>query len=104
MEMLLLLIFAHFAVDYQFQSDAVAVGKNFSIDKKHLGVDWYYWLSSHAATHSLAVYLITGSIWATIFQFVAHFAIDYLKCGKYITLHQDQIMHIITMVYIVWFL
>lgn len=62
MELLLLLILAHFVVDYQLQSDAVAIGKNFSISKKHLGVDWYYWMSSHAATHGLAVYLLTNSI------------------------------------------
>ena len=103
MELFLLLMIVHFTVDYQFQSDAIAVGKNFSIHKAHLSVPWYYWMLSHASTHGLAVYLVTQNIWATVFQIVAHFIIDTMKCSKKLTIHQDQAMHLITMAYIAYF-
>ncbi len=59
---------------------------------------WYYWLSAHASTHGVIVYLCTGSITFLIVEFFSHWFIDLVKCDKLINLHQDQALHILTKV------
>lgn len=92
--LLLLLIAGHLIADYPLQGDAIAVGKNRTIDPARFGVPWYYWMVSHAATHGMAVGLATGSVWLGLMETIAHFAIDAGKCEKLYGLHADQILHL----------
>lgn len=62
----ILLVLAHLVADYVFQTDSIALGKNNTIDPAKFGVNWYYWMGSHAATHSLFVYVLTMNIWACL--------------------------------------
>lgn len=77
---LLLLVLAHFACDFCLQSDSVAIGKNRFLDTHYRTVWWVWWMAGHCAVHALAVYGITGSTGLSVFQFIAHFAIDFSKC------------------------
>lgn len=92
--LLALMVLAHFACDYQFQSSDVAVGKGKFAGGLN-GVDWYYWMASHAAVHALAVCLITRNPLATLGEFVLHFAVDWGKCKRYFGLHVDQLLHVL---------
>lgn len=100
-EILLMLVGAHLLCDYVFQTDAIATGKNRLLDAAKFGVDWRYWMSAHAATHAFAVGLITGNIWLGVFEFVAHWLIDWGKCENRFGLHADQALHFICKLIIV---
>lgn len=84
------LIAGHFVADYPLQSDFIANGKK---RPGLYGVPWYYILSGHAATQSVAVFLITRSMTLALAEFFAHFIIDFVKCEKVIGIHQDQWLH-----------
>lgn len=92
MSMLALLILAHLLADYALQGDFMAKAKNHKAPIP--GVPWQTILVSHAAMHSLAVYLITGSaVCAAIEQF-AHTLIDYYKSDGRLSFNADQALHI----------
>lgn len=95
LELLFLLVAMHFVCDYVFQTSNIAIGKNRKTDECYLGVDWYYWMTSHAATHALGVYLITRSPILALFEMFTHFVIDCMKCEGRLHLHQDQILHLV---------
>lgn len=93
--LLLTLIAGHLIADYPLQGDVIARGKNRTLDPALFGVNWYYWMASHAATQAMAVGLITQSVWLGAAEFAAHFAIDVGKCEKRYGLHVDQALHIL---------
>ena len=95
LQLLWWLIAGHFVADYQFQSDTVAREKNRHSDTPlQKAVPWYYWLTSHAATHGVAVGLITGSAWLGMAETLAHWCIDWAKCEKWTGIHVDQALHV----------
>ena len=100
-QVLLILVAGHLICDYPLQGDAIAIGKNRNIDPARFGVNWYYWMASHAATHAMAVGLITHSFVAGLFEFWMHFIIDFGKCEKKYGLHVDQALHVICKIAIV---
>ena len=94
----------HAVADYPLQTDAMASGKNRNkpIDltkvpkgQKIINSVWVYWLSAHSLTHSAAIFLISGSYWIAILEFLAHWLIDFLKCDNYTNIHQDQFLHVL---------
>jgi hypothetical protein len=89
------LILAHFVCDYPLQGDNLALGKNRNVDPKRYGVDWQYWMLAHAATHGMAVSLLTGRPVLGLIETAAHFVIDFTRCEKWISLHLDQALHIL---------
>lgn len=96
---LLLMIAGHFVGDFVLQPAPMSSGKNrnYSREKFDDGFpQWYYWLSAHASTHGLIVYLVTGSIYLMLAEFAAHWLIDFTKCDRLINLHQDQALHILS--------
>ena len=101
LELLLMLIGSHFICDYVLQTDAIATGKNRLIDPAKFGVDWYYWMTSHAVTHAFGVGIITGSFWLGFLEFTLHWLIDAGKCEKMYGLHVDQFMHLLCKILIV---
>lgn len=86
----------HLVGDYIFQSDAVASGKNKHADPRKFGVDWWYWMSAHAAFHGAIVGYITHNTWIGVAEFIVHWLIDYGKCEKWYQLHTDQILHTVS--------
>ena len=102
LELLLMLIGSHFICDYVLQTDAIATGKNRLLDPAKFGVNWYYWMTSHAVTHGFGVGLITGSVWLGFLEFVLHWLIDTGKCEKLYGLHVDQALHLTCKVWIIY--
>lgn len=91
-----LMVMVHFAIDYQFQSNEVAQGKNPNKDEGRMfGVPWYYWMTSHASVHGLGVVFITHSMLLGVLETICHFGIDWLKCQKYTGIHIDQCLHVV---------
>lgn len=102
-----LLAAAHFAFDYAWQGDTVAVNKNPNANTPlQKFVPWYYWLVSHAFMHGAAVALITNSGLLGLAETVAHFLIDLGKCQNKYSIHVDQALHIVCKVtwLLVWIL
>lgn len=101
LELLIWLVAVHYLCDYVFQTDAIATGKNKTIEVIKFGVHWTYWLTSHAFTHgvgsALVVYLFTQDLQlATVIltlETTAHWVIDYCKCIGKLTLDGDQLLH-----------
>lgn len=103
LELFLVLVAGHFLADYVFQTDAIATGKNRNLDPAKFGVNWYYWMTAHAVTHSVPVYLLTGSVWWALFEFTTHWLIDWGKCENLYKLHVDQFFHMLSKYIIVVF-
>lgn len=94
-EIFIMLIAGHFICDYVFQTDAIATGKNRLLDPCKFGVNWYYWMTSHAITHGVAVGLITNSVLIGVIETILHWIIDTGKCEKHYGLHVDQALHVL---------
>jgi len=93
------LIIGHCVGDYVLQPGPMASGKSRHSNLREQYGDefpqWYYWLSAHAMTHAGIVILITGNYFFAILEFFSHALIDFCKSEKWITLHQDQLGHMI---------
>lgn len=99
--LLLSLIVAHFALDYPLQGDTTAREKNpNSLTELQKAVPWYYWMTAHASMHAAAVTYFTDSLLLGGLEFAVHFATDYAKCQRRISIHADQGIHILTKVLI----
>lgn len=94
MSTLLLLIGLHFVCDFPLQSNEIAIGKG-KFDSPHLGVPWYYWLAAHAATHAVAVGLVTQSLFLGFAELVFHFHLDRMKSRGVTGIHTDQAAHVL---------
>ena len=99
---LFLLIAGHFIADYPLQIESIALGKNRNIDPARFGVNWQYWLGSHAFTHGAFVAVITGNPYLGIAETVMHSLIDFGKCEGNFNIHVDQVLHIVCK--LLWFL
>jgi hypothetical protein len=92
MLMFLWLLVGHAVCDYPLQGDFLAKAKNHR--QQIPGFPFYHALGAHAMMHAGAVALITGSWLLGVLEFIAHVAIDYLKCDGRTTLNQDQALHV----------
>lgn len=92
LEILLLLIFAHFLCDYPLQGDFLSRAKNSKNPVE--GVPWYQAMMAHCGIHAGAVLFITGSPFIALLEFVLHFLMDDAKCRGEVTYNQDQAFHI----------
>lgn len=90
------LIVGHAVADYWAQSDWMAKTKNpFGIASSGPRGMWFYALTSHALMHGAAVAFVTGSISLGICEAIAHWVIDFGKCGNFYGIHVDQIAHVV---------
>lgn len=85
-EILFLLVAAHFVADYPLQGDFLARAKA----DGPLRV-WH--LFGHSAIHGGAVLLVTGSLLLALIETAAHMAIDEAKVRGWTTFAQDQALH-----------
>ena len=91
MNLLFLLICAHFLADYPLQGDFLALGKS----RTGPGyVPWWHCLMAHAFIQGGFVALLTGIWWLGAAEVVIHAATDHLKCEKRIGINADQAIHI----------
>ena len=96
----------HALGDYVFHRDIMATSKS-----RHAAIfktasrgfpGWFYWLFSHALVHGGAVFLISGSLLLGTIETVLHTIIDFSKCEHWISIHVDQILHIVCKVVYVY--
>ena len=92
LNLLILLVLAHFVCDFVLQSDRMAVEKIPGCDYT---LHWSWWLGSHAATHGLAVALLTGIPLLGVMETLLHAIIDWLKIRDRFTLVFDQSLHLL---------
>ena len=94
-----LLFIGHMVGDFVLQPSPMSSGKNRHNNlREQYGESfphWYYWLTAHSLTHSGLVYIITQNFWISIVELVSHWIIDYFKCERWISLNQDQILHLL---------
>jgi len=101
-EVFFLLALGHFVADYPLQSDFIAKGKNRwrPVDLASVPAGqtpqtvWPWVLTSHAATHAAAVYLVTHSALLAALELIVHWVIDYGKCANRYGIHVDQSLHL----------
>ena len=90
---------AHFVCDFALQPDRMAVEKVRGMD---VTLDWRWWLTAHAATHGLAVSLLTGVPLLGLAEWASHALIDWQKGRLMFSLFVDQALHVACK--IVWIL
>ena len=90
LNLLILLLLAHFVCDFVLQSDRMAVEK---CPGKDVTLNWRWWLSAHAGTHGLVVSLLTGVPLLGVAEMISHGLIDFGKCRFGYKLIVDQAMH-----------
>jgi hypothetical protein len=95
----------HALADFSLQSDTMAKGKHVWLNTGP--VPWAYWMLAHSLIHGLVVALVVlgaypESAWHDrghvalalgVWETVAHFVIDLLKCDDDTNIHQDQALH-----------
>ena len=92
LNLLILLVLAHFVCDFVLQSDRMAVEKSPGRDDT---LHWSWWLGSHAATHGLAVALLTDVPLLGLMETLLHAIIDWLKIRSRFALVVDQSLHLL---------
>lgn len=87
------LVVGHCLADYPLQGDFLANAKNPDSDLGKLF--WKHALFAHSMIQAGFVLLFTGSVHLAIAEALIHAWTDYGKCKKYISLNQDQLIHIV---------
>lgn len=87
-----LMVVAHMLADYPLQGDFLSKAKNRASPIP--GVPWWQALGAHCIIQAGAVWLITGSAWLGLAEFVVHAATDDAKCMGRIDFNTDQLIHV----------
>jgi len=93
-KLLFSLIATHFLCDYPLQGDFIGKFKCRKI-QRDFGIPWWHLMTAHAFIHAGAVLFITNNVYFVLFELIAHFIIDVLKCEGYTNIHVDQTLHIV---------
>lgn len=106
-EILFGLFVGHAMGDFGLQSDWMARHKNRHVKENNVRsarreLIWVQVMSSHCLIHAGAVALVTGSVVLGVFEFIAHWIIDFCKCEDWFGFHTDQILHMLCKV--IWVL
>ena len=97
---LYLLIMGHAIADFALQSNEMRKGKNRNHPPENVppgqtpATVWVYWLTAHSMIHAAVVLIITGNVFLSIGELIAHLVIDFFKCENELTVHQDQALHL----------
>lgn len=83
------LLVGHAIADFALQSDTMAR------EKRPNKIFWHYWLFAHSLTHGGMVYIVTDNYLFGVAETILHFLCDYCKCRRWLTVHQDQFLHIL---------
>lgn len=91
------LCIGHAVADFWAQSEGMRKAKgwpNAIISNPGGCKVWPYALTAHCLIHAGAVWIVTGSAWLALAEFVCHWLIDYGKCSGWFNTHVDQGAHI----------
>lgn len=89
-----ILFACHALADYPLQGDWLSKAKNHRLEIVSGERIWPLALASHAAIHALLVGVATGSMTFAVIEFLAHAAIDWMKCDGAFGYNADQAAHI----------
>lgn len=96
------LLIGHALADFPLQGDFLAVGKDRHADLSAATGGrvwpngfWLVCLTVHSLVHSGVVWLITGSFWLSLVEFVLHWIIDFAKCERWTSFYVDQGLHLL---------
>lgn len=102
------MLVGHAVADFALQSSNMGMGKNrHSQMQERRDVffpPWYYWMTAHALVHGGVVYWISDSIILGVIETILHFTIDFSKCERWISVHQDQVLHILCKIGYCWWI
>ena len=88
---LIMLVLAHWLADYPLQTDRIAIEKCPGCDKV---LNWRWWLTAHSGTHGFFVGWITGVPLLGLAEWGLHTLIDWGKCQRKYGMAMDQTLHI----------
>lgn len=94
LELIFKLIVGHAVGDFALQTDFIAKFKSRWNDQTGTGM-WIYVSISHALVQGGMVFLATGNTYLGIAETGAHWLIDFAKCDSMISLHTDQLLHLL---------
>lgn len=94
------LVIGHCLADFPLQGQFLAMGKN-----RHTRMPdpegapfprnlWIYCLTAHALIHAGPVWLITGSVYFALAEFILHWLIDLAKNERWTNFAGDQTLHV----------
>ncbi|MFM7313290.1 MAG: DUF3307 domain-containing protein [Cyanobium sp.] len=93
LDLIALLVMAHFVADFGLQNDRMAVEK---CPGRDATLPWQWWLGAHAAIHGFFVAVLTGVPLLGLAEWVVHATIDIAKCRKHFGLKTDQTLHLLS--------
>jgi len=91
--LLFMLVFGHALADYPLQGEFLATAKN-----RNTPIGKQFWkvaLPAHAIIHGGFVMLITGSLLLALAEVIIHGVTDWFKCEGKISIHIDQLIHLV---------
>lgn len=92
LDILFLLIFAHFLGDYALQSEFMAKAKNRYNPLP--GVPWQWPMVAHCVIHAGLVLMVTQLWWLALAEFCFHLVTDIEKCRGDLDFSSDQWIHL----------
>lgn len=93
-KLLLLLLAGHALADYPLNGDFLSKGKNRHSSPYLAWMPWYWCMACHCLIHAGFVCFLTNSVACGMGEFTIHFATDYAKGEKWISVDQDQFIHL----------
>lgn len=90
---LIVLVAAHFLLDYPLQGDFLSKAKN--AFKPLAGVPWGQAMGAHVFLHAAAVFMVTSSYVFFFTELIAHYFLDMSKCRGDISYNKDQACHLL---------
>lgn len=99
MRILLLMLFAHVLGDFILTTEAQSRYKDRGVKRESDVPGWWYWLTAHAYLHGGLIYFATGTWYIALYVFIIHWLIDHAKCEDKINANQDQVLHIVCILF-----
>jgi hypothetical protein len=101
MTLIFALVIGHGLADYPLQGAFLASSKNRYGDPSVFfggsGVPkglWVHALTAHSMIHAGGVWLVTGSCFLGLLEFVLHWITDFVRCENWIGFTTDQMIHV----------
>ena len=101
LQAIFLLFAAHALMDYPLQGEFLSNCKNRHFllqrqDPTRPVSIWPICMTAHCLLHAVMVWAVTGCFVLCLVELALHWIIDFAKCEKWTTFHQDQGLHLLS--------